>query len=128
MGAWGAGSLDNDVALDALETFADDLDELEDALDLVPPVDADEACVALAAAEVVATALGRPPEDPPDRLLELAKDLGADEARDLRAEARAVTDLVLADDSELRELWDEDEESGAEWRAALEDLRARLRR
>lgn len=66
MGAWGHGSFDNDAASDWLGDLAEgDVSLVGETLDAVGAaekdeyIDADDACNALAAAELVAAALGK---------------------------------------------------------------------
>lgn len=132
MGAWGVLAFDNDTACDWAYELDDcsDLSLVDAALGEVEAtgseyLDADPASNALAACEVLARLRGRPgyenaytesvdawvashPQTPPPALL---------------GRAAAVIARVLAADSELAELWDEGD--GAEWRAAVEDLRRR---
>jgi hypothetical protein len=134
MGAWGVLAFDNDTAND----WAYDLEEVDDltlverALDEVAAVggeylDSDLACNALAACEVLARLGGRPGYTnaytekvdtwvAAHRLVPSAK---------LLSSASAAIDRILGEDSELRELWHEGD--GEEWRAAVENLRQRLR-
>jgi hypothetical protein len=135
MGAWGHLAFDNDTTNDwayGLEEV-DDLSHVESAFAELEEVgedylDQDIACNALGACEVLARLLGRPGYNnaytekvdqwvaahkikPPPGLLQRAS---------------AALDRILGSNSELRELWEEGAEAG-EWRAAIEDLRARVR-
>lgn len=86
----------------------------------------DPACEALAACEVLARLRGRPGytnayTEKVDRWV-AAHPLTP--SPELIARANVAIDRIMAPDSELAELW---EEAGADdWRAAVEDLRARL--
>jgi len=131
MGAWGHKSFENDSALDWLGDLADGEKSLVgEALDAVTSADeddyleVDEASAALAAAELVAAALGkgddRLNEDAAAWLEEhraVAQGIGAARAR------KAVERVYKA--SELRELWDENGED-TEWHADVRELLARL--
>jgi hypothetical protein len=136
MGAWGAGVFANDTAAD----WAGDLVEggseetVREALATAaePPadayLDADEGSEALAAAEVVAAAAGRPtaPDAYSEDVIAWAgrhPDLGADE---LIALATAAVDRVTGENSELNELWHEDGPGPNEWDEAVAELRRRL--
>lgn len=131
MGAWGTLAFDNDEAND----WAYDLEKVRD-LSLVDSAlrevedangdpDSHVACNALAACEVLARLNGNHgyqnaytekvdewvaahPLVPPDSILRRAE---------------GVIDTILADDSELKQLWDSDE-----WIAGVKDLRRRLRK
>ena len=136
MGAWGAGTLENDTAMDflgalALDGSADD-DEIAVRAALTAPgeqegyLDADLANDALAAAEVVAAAAGRPvatTDESTRTYLETVATRSPGLAQ-LAGAALLVLELVTSEESELRELWEEADP--AEWLAAVDDLRARL--
>ena len=129
MGAWGSGNFDNDDALDWLSDLAGSpdfavgraaLDETGDGY-----LEAPEASAALAAAEIVAAALGRPAASLPDEATAwLAAHRDQLAPRDA-ALALAAVDRVLGEDCELRELWEEGEEDDG-WETAVQDLRRRL--
>ncbi|MFF7454449.1 DUF4259 domain-containing protein [Kitasatospora sp. NPDC008115] len=133
MGTWDIGHFDNDTAAD----FSGALDEAapEEREGLVRRVltvvadtaaedylDSDEAAKAVAAAALVAAQC--PGGEP------VTTSYGPDEplpafAADLRPLAVQALDRVVADESELAELWDETEES-EDWRRTVKDLRAVL--
>jgi hypothetical protein len=128
MGAWGTGAFDNDDASDWVYTLeTDGIDAVDSALadalesdDLPQPLDTN----AVAAAEVVAAALGRPAADLPETVATLAAGL-ATRVRDEHLEqARTAAQKVLAS-SEIGELWAESDDD-AVWRAAMGDLITRL--
>lgn len=149
MGAWGTGSFENDDALDWLAEWSDakegpgDEDEpgrfayvigaLAVAVDEKGYLDSDAGACALAAAEAVAAANGKP--DPSLKkndgdvaaLVTWARSKHADDLRNPQAKQLALqaVDRVLADESELAELWSESEEA-ENWRKAVDGLRARL--
>lgn len=136
MGAWGPRSFDNDSALDWLNglTDSDDdgalIDALADVLDAEEGeyLDADVGMPAVAAAEVIAALGGRRAQKLPAPLEEWIGAQSADVARELveKHAADALEALGRVSDgpsSELAELWD----SAADWRAAIDDLAARLR-
>lgn len=132
MGAWSASNFDNDDALDWLDDLCDSGDEssVRSALSTVAEWPADEyleaidCCVALAAAEIVAAALGNPaadlPEETEDWLDRNAWEPGAEEIR----LAHAVITRIKVN-SELKDLW-EDSDSYDEWLAVIQDLESRL--
>lgn len=131
MGTWGTGSFDNDTAADwayELED-AEDLAPVEAALDAVHGegdyLDADVAAIGLAAAEVVAALRGHAAPDLPENVRAWLAGHPLPVPDALLAETRRAVDTILAR-SELRDLWDESDEADA-WRAAVGDLRARLR-
>jgi len=130
MGTWGVNSFDNDVAMDwAAEASLGGRDALSAALEAAleaDELDADLMAQALAAAEVVASALGRPHDAEAARI---AGNLGASpsEAQALAEAAGHVIMRATGPASELRQLWEDagPEEFGA-WIASLTSLRARL--
>lgn len=128
MGAWGVGSFENDGALDWLADLQDEglaavRRALSAVVDAAEQPDAPDSCNALAAAEVVATLAGKPCADLPAEVQDWCKGKGPP-AAELRAQAQAAVDAVLAD-SELKELFAETDNFG-EWTAAVADLRSRL--
>ncbi|MER7706696.1 DUF4259 domain-containing protein [Kitasatospora sp. NPDC097605] len=133
MGTWDIGHFDNDTAAD----FSGTLDETPAAerealvrrvLALAADTGAEdyldcyEAAQAVAAAALVASQC---PDGEP-----VTTSYGPDEPlpafpADLRPLAAAALDRIVADESELAELWDETEES-ADWRRTVKTLRAVL--
>lgn len=133
MGAWGALAYDNDDANDwayDLENV-DDLSVVEEAFDAVEEnddyVESPEGSNALAACEVLARLKGNfgYRNAYTEKVDDWVKAHPQTVPPELLARAESVIDRVLAEDSELRELW---EESGAEdWLAAVKDLRNRMK-
>ena len=133
MGAWGVLAFDNDQANDWAYDLEDrdDLSLVEEAFEAVGNIDgyldSGEACNALAACEVVARINGKPgyknaytknvDEWVAARSLELSPEL--------LARANGAIDRILADDSELKELWAETD-TYARWMESVEDLRQRM--
>ena len=132
VGAWGTGNFENDDALDFAAQIAgsdDGADLLRSQLELAGApgtLDAPASEASLVAAEMVAAARGAPgPGLPPALARWVEKEAPALGEDDVRL-ALAACDRVLAD-SELRELWAEDEQQLAEWNAAVTELVERLR-
>lgn len=140
MSAWGPGSFDNDIASDWAADLADGggLEMVRESLEaaaLCPAdeyLESDEGSEALAAAEVVAAAGGRPVKSVgmgtsgPHALAWAKghKGAGAEEMITLAQEALA---RVTGGESELAEHWGGASSTEArEWFAEVEDLRARL--
>jgi hypothetical protein len=133
MGTWGFDTFDNDTAGDwayGLEGAAD-LSYVRSALERVLAagdeyLDVDEACEGLAACEVVARLKGN--WGARNAYTEIVD--GWVESHDIAPPAElidqavAVIKRVLAADSELRELWEE--EDAGEWLAAVADLHSRI--
>jgi hypothetical protein len=130
MGAWGTGPFENDDVLDWLP-------EWEDADDLTPArlavmeavladeyLEAPEASRAVAAAEIIAASRGAGSAALPEGVSQwLRAHPDAADADDADAAGRAI-DRVLADNSELNELWDE--AGDPTWAEGLRDIRDRL--
>ncbi len=133
MGTWGTGAFDNDTAADwsyALEQV-DDLSLIDATIASVLDCDddypdADLAAEAIAACEVVARLRGRHGvrDDSTETVDNWVKTHAQSPSKALLESARQAIGRVLAENSELRELWAESE--GADWLAAVEDLRLRL--
>lgn len=119
MGAWGMGPFDNDMAAD----FAADLDELSEsdrvvaiqealteAAGATDYLDADAGSIAVAAAALVAAQC--PNGESVDSVYG-PKESIPPLSDDLQTLAGEALTRVLADDSELAELWDESDDTAA---------------
>lgn len=129
MGAWGNGNLDNDTAADYIGNFQDDPNEtvLLETLTAVAAEgypEADEASEALAAAELIAAALGKPVRGFPEDLLLSAKNLPLANPDAAQKLARRAIKAILKK-SELKELWEESDEY-EQWVAVQDGLLDRL--
>jgi uncharacterized protein YggL (DUF469 family) len=136
MGTWAVDAFGNDYAQDWAEDLHEtsNLDAVEDTLNTVldsgAELEAPFAAEALAAIEVLARLQGKGgarSEDSAavDEWVEARKAKTVKPRADLAAKAAQAIERILAPDSELRQLW-EDSEHYADWRASVEDLRARL--
>jgi hypothetical protein len=129
MGAWESGPFENDDAMDWTFALTDDADlgVVAAAFSNLASEDAPEApecSAAMAAAEVVAAGLGRPNPELPDEVAAwVARRADRDWATLVPAALAAL--VRISDDSELAELWAE-EEGDDDWSATLDELRARL--
>jgi len=127
MGAWGAGNFENDDALDWLAVLqAEGLPAagaaIQDVLTLADDyLEAPTCCAALAAAEVIAALRGRPASRLPDELVEWLGRVSGDPGEQLATNARNAVDAIRRS-SELRELWEDDEE----WKQEVDGLCAWL--
>ena len=133
MGTWGIGSFENDDAADFMIDLLDsgDLSLIREVLDNVLTsteyVEAPDATLAIVAAEIVAAARGRPTlaaqqeEGLADWLARVRPAIDVDLVR----QARDALARILADNSELRELWEETDEATA-WRAVVDELVTQL--
>ena len=121
MGTWSAGSFGNDDALD----YVDSLTSFEDVIEPVVTVSVrpeglsvSDACTVLAACDLLAAGLGRPPVDLPD-ITNISLRPACDRTLE---QAKTLVDHVRAS-SELVELWEDEAE---EWHGSLEALLIRL--
>jgi hypothetical protein len=130
-GAWGDGSFDNDEALDWAATCAaaKSTSPVRDALQGAlrgKYLEAPQGSSAVAAAEVVAAARGKPSPKLPAELAAWIKRQPAQELSRLAPLARKALKRVRdPKTSELRQLWDEGKP--ARWLEAISDLESRLR-
>lgn len=135
MGAWGAGSFENDAAMDwiadistlqDIEAKFDELSILDDdeTSDGSPFIDADLASEVVAAAEIVAALMDRIALDVPEELQASLQKLGKAEPS-LIDKAKIAVSRILTD-SELLELWSENEDDPNEWNIAITGLIDRL--
>jgi hypothetical protein len=130
MGAWGAGSFDNDDAMDWASGLAEGSADIALRQALAPfastedsYLEAPTCSVAIAAAEAVAAARGHPSTSMPEEVTGWVKTKPV-VGTDLVTLARAALDRIVRK-SELKELWDASD-SAEDWRTAISDLRARL--
>jgi hypothetical protein len=128
MPGWGAGSFENEDAqkfLAQLNTLSvDDLSHILAEAAEQDYVEAPESGVVIAAAEIVASAKGEPPQTLPTQIAEwIGKIEGAPSAKMVELARSAVNKVRLS--SELKDLWLEAEGLN-EWSAALRDLEKRL--
>ena len=135
MGTWAVDAFGNDYAQDWAEDLHEtsNLDAVEDTLNTVldsgAELEAPFAAEALAAIEVLARLQGKGgPRTEDSAAVDEWVDARKAKARpraDLAEKAARAIERILSPDSELRQLW-EDSERYTDWRAAVEDLRARL--
>ena len=131
MGAWAAGSFDNDDAGDWVCELpqANDLSILEKAFSRVieceGDVEAPDCSVAIAAAEVVAALRQRPCVAPPEEVREYVARIATPPAPALVGLALQALEQVKTK-SELQQLWEEGD-SRTEWQQAVTELEGRLR-
>ena len=131
MGCWGIGTFENDHAADWVWSLeeSDGLAVVERALGAPSRggyLEAPEACEALAAAEVVAALLGHPAADLSVEVARWVAEHRGLDARPVRDAALTHVRAVLGENSELRELWEENEADFPFWKATVEALIARL--
>ena len=132
-GAWGIGSFDNDDALDWLSELeeAPNAALLTATLSGIDPrseyVEAPDCSVALAAAEVVAAAHGRPSKSLPAEAIAWLKRVHPSIAPELIQQARTAVTFCRDDaNSELRQLWADSKDFPA-WLTDTASLLSRLK-
>jgi hypothetical protein len=130
MGAWSHTSFGNDDALDFITEVEEDgepaIANAFEVVNFLKPDDyleAPDASVALAAAELVAARRGKPPADFPPQAAEVVARIN--DHRTLSEGAVKAVKRVL-DYSELKDLWAESQEFD-KWRADVHDLLERLK-
>ena len=123
----GASAFENDDALDwvsHLEDGAVDLVRASLAATKVDYLESPDGSVAIAAAEVVAAAVGNPAASLPASVTRWVDAHGASVADADVVLALVALDRVTAENSELAELWAESDDH--KWSQSVEDLRNRL--
>ena len=134
MGTWGSGIFENDVAADLLlDLEPSDPSWIREVLRdvLLEPADflgADAALEGLVAAEIAVAAAGFPTAEPgpaQDAVRWAARNPSAGSASNLELASKVMA-RIEGEGSELRELWEEDGDEAAAWKAALSGLRVRL--
>ena len=134
MGAWSHEPFGNDTANDWAYGLVEtgDLGYVESALDGVLEVgddylDASVAEEAVAAIEVFAKLLGRSTQTDSytEKVDMWVKTTKSKPTPALRLKAKQAIQRIMSVNSELRELWEESDD-GAEWKAAMTQLRAAI--
>lgn len=127
MGVYGPYFDENDDAAGWLDDFAEapDWETVDEALAVIDAdyLDSADAARALAAAEIVAAALGKPSPRLDIEIADWAAE-EADGAKERRQTAILALDRVR-EDSELQELW-QDAEDYSVWLASVNETMARL--
>lgn len=134
MGAWSEDTFGNDTACDWIGTFLANPglhvvnETINNVLSTDDYLDSDEACECLAACEVIARLQGRwgLRNSYSERLDAWIESNPQSVPAELKESADAAVARILAPESELTELWDEDGRND-EWHDAIDDLRARVR-
>lgn len=129
MGAWGAGSFENDAAGDWTDSLlrGADVTPIIEAFSAVIECDdyleADEASAGLAAAEIVAALRQRPSSSLPEHVAAWVQEHS--DAFDPELSQLAMSAVArIKTSSELKELWDEG--NASEWQGVVADLEHRL--
>lgn len=133
MGTWSTGSFGNDNAADFLAELqgVEDLSAIERALEEAEEegaeLSADVAAAAVAACEVLAALAEQPGGDYEESAdaTDWVESVEVDVPPKLLARGVRVLERVLADASELCQLWQESDDYEV-WRRSVHDLRSRL--
>ena len=133
--AWGPATFENDPANDWFLLVEEAVDPgeviastLDAALGDADYLGLDAACEAIAAAELSASCAGHAPERLPDDVRRWV-DGHPHRPHDSEIEQAILAIQRVRAESELRELWDEDDDGRADrWLREVDDLMARLRR
>ena len=130
MGAWSHTSFGNDDAMDFIAEVEEDgepaVANAFEVVNFLKPDDyleAPDASVAIAAAELIAASGGKPPADFPESAQAVVNKIKSADV--YRAEATKALRRIL-DYSELKELWSEGSDFD-KWRADVQDLIERLK-
>jgi hypothetical protein len=145
MSIWGSGPFENDDSADWIADLRDEpsLQSIREALDEITDfshigyIEVTDGAEAVAASEVLAELLGSPGEDPVlnEELNELAEALKAQLKRESKRDIQILVkqaldalDIILndAENSELRQMWDENIEAMPLWTEAITKLQLRL--
>ena len=135
MGAWSHEPFGNDTACDWVFELegSTDFEVIEQAFDQMindddEYLDADYGCVAHAAAELLAKVLGEGTQNEsyPEGIDEWIATLTSEPSAALLQKAVVALDLLLSEESELNELWEESGENYPLWKENIATLKAFL--
>jgi Domain of unknown function (DUF4259) len=134
VGAWGTGSFQNDSANDWFYTVEEAVEPglviasaLDEALAEAGYLELDSASAAIAGAELAASCAGQVPDDLPDHIRRwVTEHPHQPHAAEIDQAIQAVE--RVRGESELSELWEEEQGPENSWLGAIDDLIARLRR
>jgi len=129
MGTWDVGPFDNDDAADWAYVLQDsnDLSVLEAAFSVEPGyLESPDGSLIVAAAEALTALRGGPSGSMTPETESWVDAHRALDTSPLVPLALQALDRVLGQESELRELWEENDEEFPNWEASVQDLRARL--
>jgi hypothetical protein len=133
MGAWAVGVFDNDDAADWMSELANanGSNVLSGAIDAVTSagdyLELPEGSRLLCACEVIAALGSQPATNLPDEVLQWVKSHEALDIAALIPVALQAIDRVLGENSELNQLWQENESEYLMWRETVLSIKGRLR-
>ncbi len=137
MGAWGHGHFENDSALDFVGEIEDSenpkqlfIDTLDNVIDS-DYLDSDDACYAVVVSayidsQVSGTRYSSAEDEEPMDIDNFSGKNPSLDLADLKEKAVRALKKVIGDDSELKGLWEENEEDYPLWRTNIEQLIGRL--
>lgn len=132
MGTWGVKTFENDSACDWIHELEESLGSefletsLSTELDDYGDLDAYDGTRVLCAAEVICALLGKPSADLPEEVIKWVEENRNVDLSSLQIICSTQVSLVLADNSELKDLWLETEENYSSWKANVDSLLNRL--
>lgn len=130
MGTWGIKTFDNDGTSDWLWDLeeSDDTSILRQALEPEETeyLEAPDGEIIIAAAEIINAIRNGQREGLPENALRWIEDHKGLDVSSLVKKAISMLDRVLAENSELNELWEENEEDYPQWQADVTDLQKKL--
>ncbi len=137
MGTWGTGYFEDDSALDFIADVEDSNNpklKIKAALKAVLEadyIDSDDATAAIVAgtyidSQVNGTKFGTTDREDPLEVDTFSAKNPSVSLADLKADAVVALKKIITDNSELHELWMENEEDYPEWKAGVEKLISRL--
>lgn len=132
MGAWGIGIFDNDDAADWVSELANanGSSVLREAIDAVMNagdyLEAPEGSCLLCACEVIAALGGQPSTDLPDEVRQWVDNHKTLDTSMLIPILLRAIDRVLGENSELDQLWKEDENGYSVWRETVLSVKSRI--
>lgn len=134
MGAWNYGVFDDDTAYDALDDLKEsneivtDMEKYFDTVIGAEYVDYEDALYALVSAAIIDSVLNETKYRCDDEdYFEWIKTLKPFDFAPLKQKAKTAIDAALSDNSELKELWLENEELYSVWQEDKISIRERLR-
>ncbi|MEQ8171070.1 MAG: DUF4259 domain-containing protein [Candidatus Eremiobacterota bacterium] len=130
MGTWGVKTFENDGASDWLW----ELEESDDNSVLVAALnpedmnylEAPDGEIILAAAEIIQAIKNKSGDGLPENALNWINAHNTLDVSSLVTKAITMVDRVLSDNSELRELWEENKDDYPNWHAHITELRSKL--
>jgi hypothetical protein len=136
MGAWGVAAFEDDTALDWLSIQFEErgAKAVAEAINFVADfpsseyLERDQGVEARIAAEMVAIAFGHPPSSVPTEVTEQINGKTDDimAIPFIRLVALKAVDRLMQNNSEINDLWTEEDSNAAEWNVAMSDLTKRL--